>query len=127
MSKQIMVVDDEKAILTMMSILLRRQGFEVVTASSAREALEHVRTHSPDLFLLDVMMPGKSGIQLCEELRALPESAQIPVIVLSALNSSVNLENAICAGADVFLPKTTSRSELLETIQRLLNGAVRVG
>jgi CheY-like chemotaxis protein len=84
MNEKILVVDDEPASLALMEIMLRRKGFTVVTAGDAYRALALLAKEKPDLIILDVMMPGITGIELCRELRSRPDTAQIPVLMLSA-------------------------------------------
>lgn len=120
MNEKIMVVDDESGILTLMEIALRRKGFSVMTANDAEKALALLTKEKPDLIILDVMMPGISGLELCEQLRSLPETARIPVIMLSARYDAEAIQRGLAAGADDYVQKTSSPSALIGKIQTLL-------
>src|ERR1051326_8249699 len=84
MNERILVVDDEPGALALMEIMLRRKGFIVLTASDAYRALAVLAKEKPDLIILDVMMPGITGLELCRELRGRSDTAQIPILMLSA-------------------------------------------
>ncbi len=86
--KKIMVVDDEESILTLVKALLESEGFEVITVSSGEECLERLKTVKPDLILLDMMMPGMSGRETCERIRANPETKDIKVAFLTVARFS---------------------------------------
>jgi two-component system, OmpR family, KDP operon response regulator KdpE len=113
--KKILLVDDEKAILKILSIKLRISGFEVVTAPGGQEALEMLKTESPCLMLLDVIMPGIDGFEVLQQLRTFSE---LPVIVFSA--RSENAQKALSLGANDFLAKPFDMNEMVKRIESLL-------
>lgn len=129
MNKQIMVVDDETNMLALIDIILKRRGFSVLKASNARAALELLASSTPDLFILDVMMPGMDGIELCKQIRARPDTADIPVIMLSANVEPSAVKRGLEAGANEYLPKVTHHSALLAKVNDILgipqNGTVQ--
>lgn len=103
---KIMLVDNEEMLLDFLSLALGRLGHTVYMANNGYHALAELQNCEPDLFLLDVLMPGKDGIQLCEELRADPRFADSPIIMISgfAINDEV-VDRAFDSGADDFISK----------------------
>lgn len=120
MKKYIMLVDDEAGVLALVSIILQRGGFGVHTARDARAALNLLETYQPDLFILDVMMPGIDGLELCRRLRADQRTASTPVIICSARCDDNGAQMAADAGADAFIPKLTVHRELLPRVRGML-------
>jgi DNA-binding response OmpR family regulator len=119
-SKVVMVVDDESEMLSLLEIMLRRYGLAVMKAPDADLALHLVKSLKPDLFMLDVMMPGMNGFELCRELRATPHTAKTPVIIFSALDTPQSRKKAIECGANVFISKRALSDELSDQIHALL-------
>jgi two-component system cell cycle response regulator len=119
-SKQIMLVDDEMAMLTLVSITMKRHGFRVIEAENAAKALSLLEKSVPDLIIIDMMMPGMDGIELCERIRARPQTSHIPVIMLSALHDGKNAKRALEVGANLYLPKVTSHYELITKVRDIL-------
>jgi DNA-binding response OmpR family regulator len=113
--KKVLVVDDERAILTVLGIKLRISGYDVVTASGGEEALGLVNSAHPDLILLDVIMPGVDGFEVLEEVRA---ASKLPVIVFSARPE--NAKKALSLGANDFLAKPLDVDEMIRRIEMLL-------
>jgi pilus assembly protein CpaE len=120
MSTQILVVDDTDLILKMVSAILVKDGYEVITARNGFEALEVVKTTPPALAILDVMMPDMDGYTLCARLRQNPTTAKIPIIILTALSDVENKIKAFDSGADDFLAKPFEPQELRARIKVLL-------
>jgi len=119
-SKVVMVVDDETEMLALLEIMLKRYGLAVMKAPDADLALHLVKSLKPDLFMLDVMMPGMNGFDLCRELRATPHTAKTPVIIFSALDTPQSRKKAMECGANAFIPKRTLTEELASQIHALL-------
>jgi putative two-component system response regulator len=117
---RILVVDDQPAIAGLMSQLLGMRGYEVVTASNAAEAEAEIRRQPPDLILSDVMMPGKSGYELCRELKDNPATRLIPLVLITGLTDSGDKVRGIDAGADDFLNKPVLAEELIARVKSLL-------
>ena len=115
---EILIVDDERPVRNAMRGILEAEGFEVVLAKNGGEALEKFSSRRPDLVLLDVMMPGKSGIQVCEEMRR--ADPLVPVIFLSAVPTDTTKVRAFGAGADGYLEKSENPDVIVARIRSAL-------
>ncbi len=120
MMARILVVDDVATNVKLLADLLAIKGYEVVTASSGAQALEALEARRPDLVLLDVMMPGMSGYEVCAAIRANPAHAMLPVVLITALDPDKERIKGLDAGADDFLSKPVSQAELLARVRSLL-------
>lgn len=120
MSGKILIVDDESAARAALEMLLRREGFDVRDASSGEAALAECATFRPDLILLDIMMPGISGFEVCRQIKAKPEMRLTPVVLITGLSATEDRIEGINVGADDFLSKPIDFSELLARTRSLL-------
>lgn len=114
---RILVVDDEPLYLRLLHINLVTEGYEVITATNGIDALEAVSTHSPDLILLDVMMPKLDGMATCERIR---QFSSVPVIMLTARGEEQDRVNGLNVGADDYIVKPFSATELLARVRAVL-------
>ena len=117
---QVLVVEDEAAIREMIAFALERAGMQVALAGDARQALESINAHRPDIILMDWMMPGVSGIDLTRRLRREPYTEDIPIIMLTARVSEDDKVSALEAGTDDYIIKPFSPRELLARIRAVL-------
>lgn len=120
MKTEVLVVDDEAHIREMLALLLGLHGFSVREAEDGREAWEKIADHPPDVIILDVMMPHMDGITLCRKLRAKPETAHLPVIMLSGKTHMGAEEEGLAAGANYYMWKPMKTTQLLANIETVL-------
>ena len=116
---RVLVVDDDPDMVAFLARLLRKEGLTVETAVDGAEALARVSATSPDLVLLDVMMPGESGFDICRQLKGDEATALIPVVLVTSLEDSESRVRGIEAGADDFLSKPVKREELIARVKTL--------
>ncbi|MCV3274116.1 response regulator transcription factor [Roseobacter sinensis] len=120
MGKHVLLVEDEMNIVEAIRFLLSREGWQVDTHSDGTSALDVIRARKPDLVVLDVMLPGKSGFDILEELRGSDETADLPVLMLTARGQSRDREMAEKAGVSRFMTKPFSNTEVLTAVRDLL-------
>jgi two-component system phosphate regulon response regulator PhoB len=120
MTATILIVEDEADLSELMRYNLETEGFRVVTAESGDEAVERIRDGVPDLILLDWMLPGLSGIELCRRWRSREETARTPIIMITARGEEEERVRGLATGADDYVVKPFSMPELVARIQALL-------
>ncbi|MBV9851487.1 MAG: response regulator [Armatimonadetes bacterium] len=123
MPYKILVVDDEPPIVRLMEFILARHGHQMLTAVNGEQALEMVRTHSPDLILLDIMMPRIDGYEVARTLRADPKYAQTPIIMLSAKAQEEDIRRGMDVGVDAYITKPFSPEHLVQVVSEHMGRA----
>lgn len=121
MNKRILVVDDEMYIVNILDFTLGSEGFKVVSAANGEEALRKALEITPDLIVLDVMMPKIDGYEVCRALKAKEETKHIPVILLTAKDRDADREKGREVGAELYMTKPFSPTRLLEEVRALLH------
>ena len=117
MPKTVLTIDDDTAITELLAMLLRTHGYEVKTANNGEEGVEAIKKMKPHVVILDLMMPGMDGWQVCKNVR---EFSNVPIVVLSALDDPAMIASALDAGADDYLVKPVSSSILVAHLNRLI-------
>ena len=123
MSPSILIVDDEPNIVMSLEFLMRRDGYDVQVARSGDEALDALSNSVPDLVLLDIMIPGPDGYEICKKIRANPDWCDIPVIMLTAKGREAERERGLAAGATDFVTKPFSTREFVDRVTALIENA----
>ncbi|MFQ5806593.1 MAG: response regulator [Phycisphaerae bacterium] len=116
----VLIADDNPQILELLEAYLDPLALRVLTAKDGQETLDVVESEQPDLILLDIMMPRRSGFEVCRLLKEDPRYRDIPIIMVTALNEAADMERARESGADHFLSKPVNKLELLDRVQDLL-------
>ncbi len=120
MTKKILIADDEQNIVISLEFLMKREGFEVIVANDGDEAVQRIRSDHPDLVLLDVMMPKKSGFEVCQEVKADPALAGVRILMLTAKGRDTEVAKGLALGADAYMTKPFSTKELVEKVRSML-------
>jgi len=118
----VLCADDDEDILSLVTLQLERAGFRVAKAHDGEAALESARSLTPDVAVLDVMMPRRTGVEVLAALRADPALRDVKVVLLSARVQELDIERGLEAGADAYLAKPFRAQELVATVARLLGG-----
>ncbi|RZU02122.1 response regulator transcription factor [Rivibacter subsaxonicus] len=121
--KKILIADDEPNILISLEFLMKREGYAVAVVRDGTAALAAIREQRPDLVLLDVMMPGMSGLDVCQAVRADESLAGVKILMLSAKGRDTDVAKGSALGADAYVTKPFATRELAETVRRLLADA----
>ena len=123
MTKRVLLAEDEANIAESISFLLQRAGFEVTVESDGRRALDAVMAETPDVLVLDVMLPGLDGYEILRKLRADPRGETLPVLMLTAKGQREDREMALKCGANLFITKPFSNAEIVSAVRKLAGGA----
>ena len=119
MTASILIVDDEPNITLSLEFLMRKAGFHVRVAADGDQALQRVREHTPDIVLLDVMIPRRDGFEICQTLRANPDWRGIYVIMLTAKGRDVEREKGLALGANDYVTKPFSTRDLVAHVKQV--------
>jgi two-component system cell cycle response regulator DivK len=118
--KTVLIVEDNELNMKLFNDLLETQGYRVVQIDNGGEAMEAVRTHRPDLILMDIQLPGKSGLEVTKELKADPELGSIPIIAVTAFAMKSDEERIRAGGCEDYLAKPITVPTFLQTVKRYL-------
>jgi two-component system, chemotaxis family, response regulator PixH len=116
----VLLVEDSLTDMEIMSRYLQQLGFSVVRAKSSEEAQLKLQSQKPNLIIVDVILPGQSGFELCREIKSDPHTSQIPVVICSTKDTDVDKLWGSMLGADAYLPKPVERNELVRTIRQFI-------
>ena len=120
MAHKILIADDEPNIVISLEFLMKKEGFEVAVAGDGEEALAKVASFRPDLLLLDVMMPKKSGFEVCEVLRSDVANAGLTIVMLTAKGRDTEVAKGLGLGADAYITKPFSTKDLVAKVKGML-------
>lgn len=120
MNKKVLLIEDEPNIIEAVSFILSRDGWDVKTHSNGHDAVDAVRNRTPDLIILDVMLPGKSGFDILREIRSDQQFALTPVLMLTARGQVKDREMAEKAGASRYMTKPFSNAEVLDAVRSMV-------
>ena len=120
MAKEILIVDDEPSIVIPIQFLMEQQGYSVIVAENGEDALDIIHKYKPDLVLLDIMLPGIDGYEVCEIVRLNPKYRHIKIIFLTAKGREVEIAKGMALGADAYITKPFSNAEVVEKVKELL-------
>jgi DNA-binding response OmpR family regulator len=120
MAQKILVVDDEPNILISLEYLMRREGFDVRVAHDGLQAIEAIESDPPDLVLLDIMMPGKTGLEVCQHVRAVERLRHMVIVMLTAKGRETDVAKGLALGANAYVTKPFSTRELVAQVRTLL-------
>ena len=120
MPQTILIVDDEPSIIVPLEFLMKQNGYTVIVAQSGEEAIEMIAKYLPDLILLDIMLPGIDGFEVCEIIRLNPEYQNIKVIFLTARGRELDMAKGLVLGADDYITKPFSNATLVKKVKDLL-------
>ena len=120
MPKEVLIVDDEPGIVIPIQFLMEQQGYTVMIAERGEDALDLIYQYKPDLVLLDIMLPGIDGWEVCEIIRLNPNYRDIKIIFLTAKGREVDIAKGLALGADAYITKPCSNAELVAKVKDLL-------
>ena len=120
MEMKILVIEDDPATSRLVDYSLMHEGYHVITASNGLEGIRKARSESPDLVILDVMLPGMDGFEICQRLKSEPITAQLPILMFSAKAQEIDKDIGIIVGADDYLTKPSAPAEIVRRVEKLL-------
>jgi DNA-binding response OmpR family regulator len=121
MPKEILIVDDEPSIVVPVQFLMQQQGYNVLVAEDGHDALDMIYKYQPDLVLLDIMLPGIDGYEVCEIVRLNPKLRDVKIIFLTAKGREVEIAKGLALGADDYITKPFSNAELIAKVKTVLD------
>lgn len=121
MTATILIVDDDYMNREILQAHMHNAGYGVLTANSGAQALEILKGQRPDIILMDVRMPGMTGYELCAHLKAQPDTHDLPVLLMTAMDDDENMAQVVAAGADGFISKPFNADDIQAQIHRLID------
>ena len=118
---RILIVEDEESLLKLESILLSSKGYKVTGVADGIAAMDEISRNLPDLVILDLMLPGMDGFEVCSRIKSDPRSSKVPVIILTARKNNLDMERGVKAGASAYITKPFKSAQLIGTIERILS------
>ncbi len=115
-----LVIDDSMTDREVLTACLKQAGMSVVTATTGEEGMEKLAGSHPDIIIIDVVLPGRSGFELCRDLKAEAKTSKIPVIISSTKGTEMDKFWGMKQGADAYIPKPIDQDELIRTVQKLI-------
>ena len=125
MPKEILIVDDEPDIVVPVQFLMEQQGYHVMTANRGEDALDLICQYKPDLVLLDIMLPGIDGYEVCEIVRLIPDYRSVKIVFFTAKDREMEIAKGLALGADAYITKPYSNAELVAKVKELLEKSIR--
>ena len=125
-ARKVLIADDEPDILEILKYNLEKENYQVTTAKDGNEALDKARQHQPDLIVLDMMMPRKNGMEVCELLRAQPQFKDTLIMFLTALSDEATQLKGFSTGADDYVTKPVEADRLLSLMYKWMNRSLEV-
>ena len=120
MVKKILVIEDDPATSRLVEYSLRHEGYQVFTASNGLDGIRKALKEAPDLIILDVMLPGLDGFEICHRLRSEPDTATLPILMFSAKAQEMDRNTGLLVGADDYLTKPTAPATIISHVEALL-------
>jgi DNA-binding response OmpR family regulator len=120
MAEKILIIEDDPATSRLVDYSLRHEGYQVSTASNGLDGIRKALSEAPDLIILDVMLPGMDGFEICHRLRSEPATAKLPVLMFSAKAQEMDKNTGLLVGADDYLTKPTTPSSIVSHVEALL-------
>ena len=120
MPKEILIVDDEPSVVVALQFLMQQQGYHVLVAETGEDALDLIYKYKPDLVILDVMLPGIDGYEVCEIVRLNPDYRKVKILFLTARRDEVEIAKGLALGADAYITKPFSNDKLVAAVNEVL-------
>ena len=120
MGKKILIIEDDPATQRLVDYSLKQEGYQIISASNGLEGIRKALGESPDLIILDVMLPGMDGFEICYRLRSEPSTANLPILMFSAKAQEIDKDTGIKVGADDYLTKPSAPADIVNHVNKLL-------
>jgi len=120
MNKKILVIEDDPSALKLIKYTLQQEGYQVLTVPNGLEGLKKARQEEPDLIIIDIMLPGIDGFEVCHRLRVEPQTAKLPILMISAKSREIDKATGLAVGADDYITKPADPSEIISRVETLL-------